>query len=1271
MAGTLRTDELQLRILIDGTPARRELAELDQKAVQLTQALRGMKKGTEEYVAASKELEQVRQRQEALRNEIGLTALTYKQLQQEAARLRIAMNNMTPNTAEWAATAQRLDAVNARMNELRSTSARTQAVWDTMRQGMTLTRMTMQQLELEAGRLRTALHTMDPNDGLFVRTRRELIAVEERMATLRTGLGPMGRLWADVKMQVAGAGAVLGGLLAGGAIINGLRGWVTGSAELSDAQADVQRTTGLTRKEVLDLTRDLGNLNTRTARSELLALAADAGKLGITGRENILQFVRAGDQIRVALGEDLGEDAIKQIGKLNQTFDVGKATGKNLEEQMLATGSAINALGQASTADEAFLVDFTTRMAGVNTQANINVQSTLGYAAALDQLGQRSETSSTALSQFTLKAFTKTAEYAKIAGMELKDFQRLLQQDTNEALLRVLEGLKGNNEGLSRMTGLFADMGQEGARAVSVLSSLANNTQLVRQQQAIANGEFAKGTSITNEFNTKNNTLAANLDIIGKRLYGAFVNSTVVLGIQRIAQGLRDMVSPTVADGIEEERQALYRLYSQILTTNEGTTERLKLVRELQDRYPQILGNLNAETATNQQLAVAIRQVNEQLINRIIIARQQERIDAEVQRTAEARQERLDQEDNVLQKLEATARKYNVELQAGKDVLEQSQRTYVLIKEAQDKVLQGRSAGGVLVNDVARLGNAIEQLRVAQAQENERSEVGNFLLQEKNQLMQRLGVTAEETAGKVAAAVSGATPGATEDAPTTDAGSRQADAERERMRRALDETRQLLERKREELYQATLTADEREIRQLDVKHAEERQRISRAVEEGVRAKLLSEEQGAQLLRDLDERYLNERVNLIEEQGNRRAQKATEAAEKVRLAEQQAMDQAYLDQLGEEDQAITRELQKMDEWVAIYERAGMDVSSVVERTERAVAAIRKKYRDQEKAAAVRARQEAIQQQIVIYQGVSAAIGGMNALMAAGYEASGRANYQATVGARMLGIAQIIIAQGVAVAEAIKAGAGLPFPANLGAIGTGTGAVLTAMASAIAMLSRANVSAPSFTGTGQGGNLGGGNQEGIVQLLPTGAQGIAISSASGGGVMPGQLHSDGGNMVVDTRTGQPIAEVERDELMLVLSRQATAANADLIPLLLEASRKGERLPVFNRPVPAFDFAGVRENLQWSRMATGGVITRGTALVNGVDLEGGPGGGAGNGELVQLMRAMVAGQQQMREELAGELRENTSATRRSGRFDQNYDRAQQRWEALKDRNTAKRRR
>ena len=316
-----------------------------------------------------------------------------------------------------------------------------------------------------------------------------------------------------------------------------LRSAAQEAAKMDDIYSDVIKTTGLLRKEVVQLNEEFKKLNTRTSREALNLLARDAGKLGIEGSANILEFVRAANQINVALGEDLGEGAIRSIGKLAEVFKLSGEMG--IEKSFLSIGSAINAVGQASTASEAYLVDFTQRIAGVAYQSGMSLQNVIGFASALDQAGQKVEMSATAFQKLLMKMFSDTASFAQMANMEVGEFAKLLRTDVNQALITVLTSL-GNKGGFAQLVPIFQDMGLDGARAVGVLSSMATNINLVTEAQALSNKEFQLATSLTQEYNTKNENMQAQLEKakkafsdqvieLGEKLSPAFLKSTKAL----------------------------------------------------------------------------------------------------------------------------------------------------------------------------------------------------------------------------------------------------------------------------------------------------------------------------------------------------------------------------------------------------------------------------------------------------------------------------------------------------------------------------------------------------------------------------------------------------------------------------------------------------------------------------------------------------------------------------------------------------------------------
>lgn len=96
-------------------------------------------------------------------------------------------------------------------------------------------------------------------------------------------------------------------------------------AQMQEAESQVRKYTGMTSEQVADLNEEFKKMDTRTARERLNELAGDAGRLGITMKKDVLEFVEAANMIDVALGEDLGQDAIKNIGKLADMFEIANA----------------------------------------------------------------------------------------------------------------------------------------------------------------------------------------------------------------------------------------------------------------------------------------------------------------------------------------------------------------------------------------------------------------------------------------------------------------------------------------------------------------------------------------------------------------------------------------------------------------------------------------------------------------------------------------------------------------------------------------------------------------------------------------------------------------------------------------------------------------------------------------------------------------------------------------------------------------------------------
>lgn len=350
-------------------------------------------------------------------------------------------------------------------------------------------------------------------------------------------------------------------------------------AKMDDEMTNVRKYTGQAADEVERMNEDFKKMDTRTPRQKLNQLAEDAGRLGITSTAAIEEFVDGADKINVALGDDLGDKAVSQIGKLAQMF--GEDKTKGLSGAMLSTGSAINELAQNSSASAGYLVDFTARVAGVGKQAGFTQAQIMGLASVLDQNMQQDETAATAVQNLLAKMFQDSAKFAKIAGLNVKEFANTLKNDANGALLQFLAAMRAKG-GFADLAPMFEEMKMDGSRATGVLTVLADKLDDIKTAQNLANEAYSKGTSVLNEFETQNESVQAQLDKASKK----FLDLSIELG-QKLYPAARYCISAaslgvralsTLVDFIKDYWRILIVLTAAIVTYT--AVSKAKLIAE-------------------------------------------------------------------------------------------------------------------------------------------------------------------------------------------------------------------------------------------------------------------------------------------------------------------------------------------------------------------------------------------------------------------------------------------------------------------------------------------------------------------------------------------------------------------------------------------------------------------------------------------------------------------------------------------------------------------
>lgn len=338
----------------------------------------------------------------------------------------------------------------------------------------------------------------------------EVRLLDTKLKAVDGAAGQFQRNVGNYPNTLAKAGAALRrfGLAFGGvAIFRNALGTVT---DFDEGLADIAKTTGLSVDAARELSLELGKIDTRSSITELQQLATSAGRLGIEGKENILGFVRAADQAFVALGDDLGgtaDEIATNLGKVSNLFGLEGEFG--VEEGILKVGSGLNELAANSKAAAGPISDFTNRMAGLADIVAVGDVQALG--ALFDESGQSMEIASSTLNKLLPAIGADIETFSKIARLPAEEFKKIADTAPIEALKLVAKGAKSSEGGLSGLSKTLENFGIKSARSANVVNVLANETERLTELQAIANDAINEGTSLTEEFDIKNDTLGATI----------------------------------------------------------------------------------------------------------------------------------------------------------------------------------------------------------------------------------------------------------------------------------------------------------------------------------------------------------------------------------------------------------------------------------------------------------------------------------------------------------------------------------------------------------------------------------------------------------------------------------------------------------------------------------------------------------------------------------------------------------------------------------------
>lgn len=488
MSSFQKNETVSITVKISGDEARNNLAILEKEAKSLERAIKEIPKGSAEWAELNKQLNANKDEQKKLRTEIGLTGLTYKQLQAEVRSLNKDLANMTPETVEFVEKSKRLQEVKGRlkevagqMNELAKPTA-----WDKIKTYMT---------------------------AAFA-----VISIQNAINWL----------WSFAKSAIDVA------------------------ANLSDSFGGVQKTTGMTAEEVKALNAEIKKIDTRTAQADLLKIAQIGGQMGLAKHEvmgfveSIDQtYVALGDDFTGGV-EEVATKMGVLAGIFKETRDL--KAGDAIDQ----VASSINELSANGKATAPVMTDFAIRIGALgNLAPEISQTLGLGAAlqefgltAEIASSGLKAilTTGAKESERFAKQMRLTTKEVEDLLNTKPNEFlfelaksfegvapvevtQRLynMKVRSNEASA-VMNILAQNTKRVAELQGISKDAMEESTIA---MAQAANGYKGLTEEQRVY-------SSVGKEFNTMNTTWRADMEKASKAVIalkedlGAFLMPVVL-----------------------------------------------------------------------------------------------------------------------------------------------------------------------------------------------------------------------------------------------------------------------------------------------------------------------------------------------------------------------------------------------------------------------------------------------------------------------------------------------------------------------------------------------------------------------------------------------------------------------------------------------------------------------------------------------------------------------------------------------------------------------
>lgn len=357
--------------------------------------------------------------------------------------------------------------------------------------------------------------------------------------------------WGRLQSKISGFGLTFSDIAAG---LVGIKVGQTAQdlLKISDAMADVRKTTGLALDEVKNLWDAFDEMDTRTSKMDRLKIAEVGGRLGVP-KEELKSFVQEVDKAYVALGDSFEgglENVVDSLGKIKGLFNDTK--GKDYATAINEVGSALNELAAAGTASEGNISDFALRVGALPDSVKPSASAVLGLGAAFEESGIDSQIAASGFSNFIKVAGENIESFAKSMQISVEEAKKLYNEKPEEFFLRFAKGMKGV-EGTQAIK-IFDSLKINSLEVQKAVGAAANRTEAFSEALKRSKNAMEDANSLNKEFAVKNNNSAAIVDKLKNAFDDLFTKSNILNFFDGLigAIGWITGASASASDGVNE-----------------------------------------------------------------------------------------------------------------------------------------------------------------------------------------------------------------------------------------------------------------------------------------------------------------------------------------------------------------------------------------------------------------------------------------------------------------------------------------------------------------------------------------------------------------------------------------------------------------------------------------------------------------------------------------------------------------------------------------------